>query len=439
MSQTKAALKQIASSEEYKALAEAIEKGDFATICKSYLSVAGVLEKTKSEIKEKIKNLPRRNKEAEYQRFVNAFDVRARATLPFWYKVDSELKSRKIMEGVVVGIGSKGDPLVRTDTGRLVVLNDAKLTEGVKVRFRVVAESEKVDFGRVFELTAESFYSILTEDAREKIRTSFISVRGRIGASAEGYDSAGLDEALKELENVRQLADKLQPEEKERAIARAKIQRRQLLNQVCMQMMFDTIAQEEEREIRGLYAGDEKKIAEALAAPGLFRQQSYAKAKEEVFAGDEVHGFAEVLSRMEDQVDNMQAAMDLLQFKAKIEDAIPKAKGYLEGMERLYDGLARRLNRLVPELVEANISETKQVMSAITNAFLPEVLASELRRAFHGSEDFSALRGAFVELRTRFGDPNGAVEEAAFKPYLQQRIEQAFGAGRKTAQISASK
>jgi hypothetical protein len=434
MSQTKIALKQIASSEEYKALAEAIGKKDFATISHCYSSIGELLGKAKEEIREKIQNLPRKNKEEEYQKFAASFDIRARGNLPLWFQIDSELKNRGVTEGRVIGTGSKGDPVVRTESGRLFVLNEAKVAEGERVRFRVTGESEKVDFGRVFELTAESFYAILTEDTREKIRTSFKSLRERTDISPNNPDISELDGVLKELENVRELAEKLQPEERDNAFARVKMQRKRLLGQVCLKMMFDIIAAEEEEEVREMYAGDEKKIADALAAPGLFRKQSHEKSKEEMFSGEEIRGYAEVLSRKEQQVENMQVAMEVLQYKSTIEEAIPKAKDYLSRMDRLYDGLTKRLNRLVPEMVEADISEARQIYVAIKDAFESAALLAELRRVFHGTEDFSSLRTAFMELRSRFCDPNSAVEEAAFRPYIRQKTGQAFSRGRETAQ-----
>ncbi|MFC1860813.1 hypothetical protein ACFLYL_00835 [Chloroflexota bacterium] len=428
MSQTKTVLKQIASGEEYQTLTTAIEEGNYEAICKSYLRIGELLKEAQKDIEAKIESLPRRNKDEERQKFQEAFDIRARTVLSQWYWVESELRERKVMEGTVIGVGGKGDPLVRSSEGRIVVVTGAELQEGEKVIFRITGESEKVDFGVVFELTPESFYDILTQESQRALRNALGSFNNRLRAFLQ--DTSHLHELgdlLHELEEIKKLTAKLQPEEKDRVMTQVMQYRSRLLNHACVNLMFDHISQEEVNEIEAFYQGDEQQKAEALSAPGLFRRQTHEAIKKELFSGDEIRGYSDVLSQLEEDIDSMHSAMEVMQFKTKIEDAYPGAKRYLENMDRLFGRLVEKSRQVAFTLTENTTSDINDIHSAIRDAFSGENLMSEFRRIFRNPSEFTSMRGALEELWTRFSESDGTVTEAAFKPYLRQKMEQAFG------------
>ena len=114
MSHTSKTLKNIAASEEYKALDTAIETGDYQTLYESYMKVDGLIREAEAQIEETISNLPRQNKEEERQKFRMAFASRSKTALPQWYRIKSEMQQQKIMECEIVSIGKKGDPVART-------------------------------------------------------------------------------------------------------------------------------------------------------------------------------------------------------------------------------------------------------------------------------------------------------------------------------------
>jgi len=432
MSQTKTVIKQVASGEYYQALIQASEAGDYDTICRSYVKITEHLEQGEKEILEKLQNLPRGIKEEDIRKLRTAFWLRAESTLPLWHNITLELKEHNITEGTVVGFGGKGDPLVKSTDGRIVFLNKAEVSEGDRVKFQITGESEKVSFGKIFEFTADSFYSVFTQDYRQKISDSLSLVNARLRALQDS--SNGLSEVsdlLKELEEVKVLADKLQPEEKERIDSQVLSYRRRLLDRTCTKLMFDVISKEEEEEIGTYYQGDTQKVDEALSAPGLFRSDTFEDIKEQLFEGDEIRGYSDMLNQMEDKIDTMDSAMEVMQFKTKIEDAYPKAKRYLENMDNLFFGLMRRTKQVVTDLSNKNITESEQILTAIKDAFSPKVLAAELRRAFRSAEEFFSLRGAMVELKARFSKSSNEAENT-IKPYLRQKLEQIFGRHKKT-------
>lgn len=429
MSQTSKALKKIASGDEYKTLVSAIETADYDAILSSYLRISELLGEAEKEIQERLQSLPQRSKDEAYQRFRSAFASRAMATLPQWYHLNSEMERRKIAQGEVVGTGSKGDPVARTREGRMVVITGAALEQGNKVRFRLVAEGERMSFGRLFELTPDSFYFILSEDTREKIRSSLISVRQCLNDHALEADESGwsqTEELLRKLEDIRDLASRLRTEERDGVIVRAVAYRRQLLERFCLRRAFQLLREEEKKKVAASCQGDGGQLAGALSAPGLFDYQAHEDIKADLFSGDDIKGYSDVLEAMEKNLDSMDSALKLLDFKSRIKEALPAAKGYFQNMDRLFSRLSERARMVVAAMAEDKICEMEQMRSAIKHAFSDTALYTEVRKAFRSPEEFFALREALAELLRRLGHTEYAAAEAALKPYLRQAVTAAF-------------
>ncbi|MFC2058298.1 hypothetical protein ACFLTS_01455 [Chloroflexota bacterium] len=429
MSQTKTALKKIASGEEYKTIGAAVENKDYEAMCDPYIQISALLVEEEKKIKDTLENLPWRDKAEVCQKFQSDFYLAVERILPLWHRIDSELKKLKITESEVFGFGSKGDPLVRTPEGRIVVLRGPKLEEGEKVRFRVVTEGEKIDFGEVFKLTSASLYSVFTQDTREKIKSSFSSVEESLEILLTDLDEnrlPELGELLKKLEGVNELASKLQAQERERIAAQVLRYRRKLLDAVSTMLMFDFISREEEREIGDFYKDDKDQRDRALMAPGLFRYRTHEALKEELLSEGDLRGYSEVFKSMEDKVESMDSAMELMEFESRIEDALPKAKKYLDKIDSLLERLTRKAGQVASGLADEGVIDPHEIRSAVRSAFAEKLLLAELRTIFRSSEEFFSLRGALFELNKNMGNSNGTSAEAALKPYLRQKIAQAF-------------
>ena len=431
MSQTSKTLKKIASGEEYQALVAAVEQADYEAIFNTYTQITRLLEEAQKEIEERIQNLPRHNKDEDCQKFRSAFASRCRTTLPQWYLIDSELKKQNIMEGEVLGLGSKGDPLARTPQGRVVVIRGGNLKEGDKVKFKVISEGGKVDFGSVFELSPHTFYLILNQDTRDRIRDSFASLREYINNSSDGTDEdrlSQLSQLLKQLEEVRELASKLREEDREKTLARVVAHRRRLLTDAVMKLAFDFLAQQEEKDIEDC-CQSEQQAASALSAPGIFRQRTYEAVKAELLSREKPKAYQETLDKLENNMDSMNSALEFLDFKAEIDKLYPTAKKYLQRMDQLFQRLSQKAIQVAFELGEDKLYDMSDIRSAIENAFSGKALYSELRRAFRSPEEFFSLRVAFGELRARLGNRENSEAEMALKPYLSQVIASALGDG----------
>ncbi|MEW6034553.1 MAG: hypothetical protein AB1603_06840 [Chloroflexota bacterium] len=429
MSQAKKVLKGIAASEDYKALAQAIETADYDTISRSYLQVTQLLEKAQEGILQTIQGLPRRNKDAEREKFRAAFMLSASTILPHWHSLDSQLKAQGIMEGEVFALGSKGDPLVRTPEGRVVVVSGSAAKEGAKAKFRVVTRGEKLDFGRAVELTPDYFYLLMTQDTRQQIGRTFDRVeehlKGRPGRSPEG-GLAAVSELLRELEGARELTAKLQAAERERLLGRLQGYRRRLLGECILKLALDFLSGEEEREVTGCCNGDEQLAARALSAPGLFRLQAHQTLKMHLLAGEEPRGYSQAIRNLEERLDSMDAALKLMEFKSGVEEVYPLVRRYLEKMDMVFERLQRKAMELARAMSEDRVCSAEDIGSAVKGAFSSTVLSSELRRAFRSAEDFHTLRGAVVKLRAMLGDGETMTAESAIRPYLSQKVATAF-------------
>jgi hypothetical protein len=428
MSQTVKTLKKIATSEEYQALEAAIKQVDPEAIFNSYKRISEILEESEKEILDKIQQLPRHNKDLDWQRFRLALTARSQTILPHWHWLNEQLKKQKIMEGKVAGFGSKGDPLAKTPEGRIIVVRGATLKEGDRVRFKVVAEGEKLDFGRVLELSPDTFYFILTQDTRERVMNTLNSIRDRIDSYRRGEMESTLSElsqVLSELKDVSELATKLRGQEKERILARIQADRTRLLKASVIKLVFDFIAKREEREIIDPSQGNQEQIARALSAPGLFRHQAHLSLKAELLSGDKPKGYPEIVDQLENNLDSMETALQLMDFKTKIEGVYPLAKRYLERMDLFFERLNRKATDLAFTLGR-NISDMPQIQSSIEVAFSLEALGAELRRAFRSPGEFFNQRGAVNELRLKLGNTEASRAEAAIEPYLHRIVSLTF-------------
>jgi len=447
MSQTKRILKEIASSEDYQALATAMERVDYEAMFASYRRISQLLSEGKRKIEESLQNLPVQNRDEHRDKFLRAFELATERMLPLWHQLNSELIKKKVMEGEVFDFGKKGDPLVKRPEGTIVVLPGSKLEKGERVRFRVVQEAEKLNFGQVFDLNPQSFYLLITEEAREKIRNSLALIGDRLKTSQQPWNEGSLSELgelLQKLEEIKKLSSKLQAEDRERVAAQVAKHRKRLLQGVSMRLMFDFTSQQEEREIENFYQDSHQENTKALLALGLFRRHTYEATREKLFLGDSPEGYTEVLSQMENKVDSMDSAIELLKLKSAIDEVYPKAKGYFEKMDRLFENLTQRAKQVADVLSNKEVVDPEEVYRTIKNAFSEEVLFLELRKAFRSSKEFLSLRGAFTELNRWLRNQETLSSEAAFRPYLHHKVLQAFGdqrpkADKETGVIPAQK
>jgi len=429
MSQTKRILKEIASGEDYQALATAMNQVDYEAMFVPYMRISQLVSEGKGRIEQSIGNLPLQNKDERRAKFLRDFELATERILPLWQQLNSELMKRKVMEGEVFGFGRKGDPLVKRPEGTIVVLPGAKLEEGERVRFRVVQEAEKLNFGRVLDLNPQSFYFLITQEAREQIRDSLALIRDRLQTSPEPLNEGSLSEIgelLQKLEEVKRLSSTLRTEERERVADQITKYRKGLLHGASIRLMSDFISQQEEREIEDFYQDSQEEKTKALLALGLFRRHTYEAARESLFLGDRPEGYTEVLSEMENKVDSMDSAIELLDAKSALDEVYPKAKGYFEKMDRLFENLVQRAKKIAAVLSSKEVVDPEEIHLTIENAFPEEILFLELRKAFRSSKELLSLRDAFTEMNRWLRNQEIVSSEAAFRPYLHHKVLQAF-------------
>ncbi|NQT48586.1 MAG: hypothetical protein HQ578_06385 [Chloroflexi bacterium] len=434
MSHTSRVLKEIAASEEYGSLETAVEQGDYEAMFDNYMSILEGLKGGRETIEESIENLPVQNKGDRRDKFSHAFEVAIERILPVWSGLDRRLKSglsrSYVMEGEVFGFGKKGDPLVRTPEGVIVVLKGSELEQGGRALFRVVQETEKLSFGKVFELNRQSFYFLITQEAHDRIQEALELIDDRLSVFQESENEglpSELGDLLQELEEIRKLCSTLRARERDAVTARVVNYRKRLLFSIGTKIMFDFISRREEEDIDSFYQDGKEEKAKALSAVGLFRHYTYAVPKQKLLLGDEPEGYVEMLNKMNDEVDSMHSAMEFLEFKSAVDDVYPKAKRYLEKTDRLFSSLVGRANRVTEAVSKEDVVDPDKIRLAIERVFAEETLFSELRKAFQSSQEFFSLRGAFAELNRNLGDQESVATEAAFRSYLRHKILQAFG------------
>lgn len=440
MSQTKRILKEIASGEDYQALVAAMERVDYEAMFAPYMHISQLLGEKKMGVAEGLANLPLQSRDEHRNKFLRAFELATERILPLWHQLDSELAKRKVMEGEVFSFGKKGDPLVKRPEGTIVVLPGAKLEEGERVRFRVVQEGEKLNFGRVLDLNPQSFYLIITEEAREKIRDSLALIGDHLKTSPQPWKEGSLSELgelLQKLEEIKKLSSTLRTEERERVAAQVTRYRKELLQSASIGLMSDLISQQEEREIQDFYQDNHEEKSKALLALGLFRRHTYETARERLFLGDKPEGYAEVLRQMEDRVDSMDSAIELLDAKSALDEVYPKAKEYFEKMDRFFENLTHRAKQVADVLSNKEVVDPEEIYLTIKNALSEEILFLELRKGFRSSKEFLSLRGAFTELGRWLRNQEIISSEIAFRPYLHHKVLQAFSEQRPKAEEEA--
>lgn len=429
MSQVDKILKGISASEEYKALAAAIDKNDYEAIGKAYSQVAVLLADGKKQVLEKLQALPRRNKEQERLNFEAAYSRRLSSDVPAWHRISSLLKEKGVAEGEVYATGKKGDPLVRSSEGRLVVVSGSTAQPGTKVLYRVETKGDKLDFGREVKLDADFFYVLLNGDTLDATRKTLDGLEARtraVFAQAGKLDVQELSQLLTGLDGVKNSSDKLRESEKVKYLGRVHFLRRRLLDDWVARSIFDFLASEEEREIAELCLPDEQAKERAMSAPGLFRRQAHEALKEQLLAGQEIKGYSDALTELEKNLDSMDAALKLMEFKSGIDEAVPLAKQYVERMDRVFDSIKRRARRVAAAMAENGIYSAQDIDAAIREEFSGSALCSELRAAFRSAQDFNEMRDALTKLQAMLSNKESAALESAIKPYLTRKTGLAF-------------
>lgn len=404
MSQAKRILKEIAITQEYKALVNAIEKGDYDAILSSYQQISKLIERKEKEVKSKMEKLIRKNKREEYQRFRSALARHAITVLPQWYWLSSELEKQNIMEGEVVAFGSEGDPLVETAKGKVVIIRGATLTEGERVWFKVTGQGKKIDFGKVLELTPSLLYSILIKDTQEKIRNSLALIRESINKYLEEQKSpTELSGLLRQLEGVKDLVfkSKLQEEDKRRFITSILEYRKGLLKAVVPRLAFQFVSQCEEKILSMFCSDKRQQVTKTLSPLGLFCYEAHESIKAELLPNGWFKGYQETIEKLEKNLNSMATVMKLLEFKAEIKELYPLAKEYLQRMDRFFQRLFERATAAAIALTEDKVCEIEDIYSAIKKAFSIEQVCLELQKVFYSLEEFFTLREAFLKLRMR--------------------------------------
>lgn len=428
MSNTTKILKEIATSDEYKVIAEAIEQADYETVCGSYLSISKRIDSGRAGLEEGFENLPLRSRGEHKEKFLQSFYLAVERILPLWHQLDQAIAKSGVMEGEVFGFGKKGDPLVRTPEGKLVALRSAGLEEGNRVKFVVVHEGEKISIGKVFEFNPHSFYTLLTQEPRERIRRSLASVQDQLKNSQWHLEEdyfARIKEILVELEGIKELPLNFSPHEREKITDQVQEYRKKLLYDVSVRLMFDFLSEQEEKSVEDFYGNGNEEKEKALSALGLFRHNTYEVA-EKLLQSDKPEESGQALGEIDDEIDSMDSAIKLLDFKDAIDKAYPKAKSYLEKMNRLFDRLTKRVWQVIDNLPEAGVVEPEEIQLAVKNTFAEDTLFIELRKSFRSSSEFFSLRGAFNDLNKKIGDEESIRAEAAFRSYLDHVIPRAF-------------
>lgn len=429
MSQVDKILKGIAAGEEYRSLADAIDKNDYDAIGKAYEHVGALLAGGKKQVLEKLQALPRQNKDQERANFEAAYARRLSSDVPAWHRISSLLKEKGVAQGEVYVLGKKGDPLVRSPEGRLVVVAGSKAQPGEKVLYRVEAKGEKLDFGREAKLDADFFYVLLNGDMLDAFRKSLDETEAHIKAvftQPGKLNVQELSQLLTELEGVRSSIERLRESERGKYVARVRALRRRLLDDWVARSIFDFVASEEENDISLLCAADEGAKQRAMSAPGLFRRQSHEALKSELISGGEVRGYSDALAAMEKDLDSMDAALKLMEFKSGVDEMVPLAKTYIERMDHLFDNIGRRSRRVSATIAENGIHSADEIDAAIREEFSGPALCYELRAAFRNAREFQETREALVKLRTMLGLKESNALELAIKPYLAKKTSIAF-------------
>ena len=425
MSQASKVLKEIAAGAEYTALVQAIEQNDYEAIAGAYKSLLNVIEEKKKAILDKIDTLTRANKEDDRQQFLKTFAIREGTTLPQLNHINTLLQLQKVSSGEVIGVGAKGDPMVRSLDGKLTILSGAQLEKGAKVTFRITGEGPKMNFGQAVEFNADFFYFLLNQTMLNAIRDRFTAIDNRLKEAGE-MTPALLSELLGEVEKVREMAAGLRQDEKERVETRILNFRKKLLGEFGVKLAMAFLEKQEAAEITALCEADAEKLTCAMAAPGLFRYETYRTIKTELFEGKSLKGYDEAVKKLESNLDSMDAALKLMEFQSGFEAIEPNAREYLTRIDQLFDKLNRKARNVVAALAEAK-EGTGDIQGQIEAAFGGKGACLEIKGVFRNPNEFNALREALTKLRVALGNTESQTAEAAIRPYIADKIRLAFG------------
>jgi hypothetical protein len=296
------------------------------------------------------------------------------------------------------------------------------------VKFAVEYEGEKISIGRVFELNPQSLYIVITQEHRERIKSTFASIEDYLRTSRDGSNEDSLSKSEELLVNLGEIENPpttFRSEERERVAAQALKYRKRLIYGIGIRSMFDFLSQKEEKAIGDFYHDRPEEKNKALSALGLFRHHTY-EAAEKLLLGDKPE-YGQGTSEIEDEIDSMDSAMKFLECQESIDKAYPRAKSYLNKMNHIFDSLVERAEQVADALSEKGTVDLKEIQAAIENAFGEDTLSLELRKAFRSSKEFLSFRGAFSELIKAQRDGESIEADAAFISYLRHKIPRTFG------------
>jgi hypothetical protein len=424
MSQASKALKEIAASQEYSTLVKAIENSDYDVIATIFIKLFKLIEDKKNIILEQIRNSPRQIEE-NLQQFLTAYTMRLDSTLPQLYRLKSLIDKQNIIEGEIVDIGIKGDPIAKTPGGKSVIINGIKANKGDRIKYKITNTGKKVDFGKAVEINADFFYNVLNQEALARIQNSFDSVEAYFNSSLNQTDITPA-ELLANLETARAVSIKLKPEEQVRINDKILANRKSILADYITNKTFDFLASEEEKEIRKFFNNDEIKLSMVLSFPGLFRRQPLKSLKNDLFADNKLKGYDDIIKTLENNLDSMDGALNLIEFKTKVEELEPQAKTYLFKMDELFSILNKKSRLIVDTIAEANIIDMNEIQKQIENAFSSRSPDTEFKKVFRSLNEFFSLRDATVKLQASLGNHDILQTESIFRPYLKQKVASIF-------------
>jgi len=424
MSQASKAIKEIATSQEYSSLVKAIENSDYDAIATNFLQLSKLIEDKKNGILEQIDNSPRQIKENR-QQFLTAYTMRLDTTLPQLFHLKSLIDKQNIIEGEIVDLGSKGDPITRAPGGKTVIINGIKANKGDRVKYKITNPGAKVDFGQVVELSADFFYNVMNQETLVRIQSSFEAIDAYFKSGSNKNDGL-LNELLSNLETARVLSTKLKPEEQGRINNRILAHRKSILVDYAINKTYDFLASEEEKEIGKFFNNDDKKLSMILSAPGLFRRQSLQLLKNELFIDNKLKGYDDIVKALENNLDSMDGALNLIEFKTKIEELEPQARNYIAKLDEFFKRLDKKSYFTIDTIAEANTIDTNEIQKQIENAFSGKSLDIEFKKVFRSLNEFFSLRDATIKLQAYLGNNICLQTESIFRPYLKQKVTSIF-------------
>jgi hypothetical protein len=95
-------------------------------------------------------------------------------------------------------------------------------------------------------------------------------------------------------------------------------------------------------------------------------------------------------------------------------------------MDILFDRLNRKARIVVASMAEDKIGTAEDIQSRIEAAFAGKGACSEIRGTFRSPTEFFALRESLAKLRAMLGNAESVNSEAAIRPYIADKIHQAF-------------